>query len=201
MSLLQDPFLVYRNYVCVRNHFTKVDYDYFRYNGKCRAKRETFEKRKDCGLFHRIARTYTESETLGFFVSQAIDNELNPNTIGNNFLKAQVVYRKWKKRVSMTEVNFRYDLDIMADRSGSSWRKLVSCKSGFPLLFGLLTSGVISPETYSLLEKAGGIITACDNALNDNLFTAMNLRYRKYAAFLEPTVQEIISVIKKSKLR
>lgn len=200
-NLLQDPFLVYRNYICVKNHFTRLKYDFFRYNGKSRVKRETFEKRRDSLLFYRVATKYTESENIGFFVSQAIDNELNLDTLGNNFLKAQNIYKEWKKRVGRAEVNFRYDLETIARITGSSWRKALSCSNGYPLIFGLLTSGEITPESYCLIDKIGSFISRCEKRLNDNFFTTMNLKYRKYVSFLEPSQEQIKKAIKESRMK
>lgn len=41
------PFDVYKTYLSLKNHFTKENYDYFKYCGKSKASIESFNKRKD----------------------------------------------------------------------------------------------------------------------------------------------------------
>ena len=42
------PFECYRDYVALKSHFSRENYDYFKYNKKSRLSVESFEKRKLC---------------------------------------------------------------------------------------------------------------------------------------------------------
>ena len=59
------PFEVYCEYVSLKNHFTKLDYDYIKYNGKMRLKPTSFQKRKDKLFFEKISK---HSDPHGFFI-------------------------------------------------------------------------------------------------------------------------------------
>ena len=41
------PIEVYQTYLTLKNHFTKDNYDFFKYRGKSRVSKVTFNKRKD----------------------------------------------------------------------------------------------------------------------------------------------------------
>ena len=44
-------FEVYKMYLALKQHFTKSDYDYFKYEGKVRANENSFEQRRDRYFF------------------------------------------------------------------------------------------------------------------------------------------------------
>ena len=50
------PFDAYRQYLSLKNHFTKDKYDYHKYCGKSRATVQSFYKRKDRFWFEKLAR-------------------------------------------------------------------------------------------------------------------------------------------------
>ena len=49
-------FAVYQDYVALKNHFSKPNYDYFKYNGKTGLKKESFDSRKDKIYFEKVAK-------------------------------------------------------------------------------------------------------------------------------------------------
>lgn len=59
------PFEAYVAYVAVKRHFSG-DYDYFKYGGKLKLKRESFERRSDRHRFERLA---SHHDPLGLLVS------------------------------------------------------------------------------------------------------------------------------------
>ena len=50
------PFETYKQYLAFKQHFTRKNYDYFRYAGKSRASLNSFYKRKDRYFFERCSR-------------------------------------------------------------------------------------------------------------------------------------------------
>ena len=48
-------FEVYKMYLALKQHFTKQDYDYFKYRGKVRANEKSFEQRRDRYFFKKLA--------------------------------------------------------------------------------------------------------------------------------------------------
>ena len=53
-----SPVDVYMMYCTLKAHFSKSDYNYFKYEGKTRIKRESFYKRKDRIFFLKLSKKY-----------------------------------------------------------------------------------------------------------------------------------------------
>ena len=66
------PFEVYQKYLSLKQHFNKVDYDYFEFKGKVRANANSFENRKDKHHFVRLSKIYKEEDLTKFFVSNFV---------------------------------------------------------------------------------------------------------------------------------
>ena len=64
------PIEVYKTYLAFKNHFTKKNYDYFKYCGKTNASRDAFNKRKDRYFFERMSRKKTDEEIRHYFLAR-----------------------------------------------------------------------------------------------------------------------------------
>ena len=64
---------VYLMYCALKAHF-KGDYDYHKFSGRTKIKRESFYKRKDRFFFVRAAVKYKDTEILNFFVANFIQD-------------------------------------------------------------------------------------------------------------------------------
>ena len=62
---------VYLMYCALKAHF-KGDYDYHKFSGQTKVKRDSFWKRKDRVFFVKIGRKYDDGEILNYFVSNFI---------------------------------------------------------------------------------------------------------------------------------
>ena len=71
------PFDAYKTYLALKNHFSKPNYDYFKYAGKSRTSIASFEKRKDKYWFEKISRNKDDKEIL--FSSIDKKNTWEPN--------------------------------------------------------------------------------------------------------------------------
>ena len=58
------PFDAYKQYLSLKNHFTKEKYDYHKYCGKSRATVQSFYKRKDRFWFEKLARNKDDKEVI-----------------------------------------------------------------------------------------------------------------------------------------
>ena len=72
ITFLMMPFDAYKQYLSLKNHFTKEKYDYHKYCGKSRATVQSFYKRKDRFWFEKLARNKDDKEVIEFFVSNFI---------------------------------------------------------------------------------------------------------------------------------
>ena len=64
---------VYLMYCALKAHF-KGDYDYHKFSGQTKIKRESFFKRKDRIFFVKVGRKYEDGEILDYFVANFIQN-------------------------------------------------------------------------------------------------------------------------------
>ena len=64
-------FEVYKVYLALKQHFTKQEYDYFKYHGKVRANENSFEQRRDRYFFKKLATSYSASEKDQLFYKTA----------------------------------------------------------------------------------------------------------------------------------
>jgi hypothetical protein len=93
------PVDAYRQYLALKNHFTKDSYDYHKYCGKSRATVQSFYKRKDRFWFERIARQKSDQEIVEFFVSNFITcTDPSKLWIGEMIREGEERYEQWKKR-------------------------------------------------------------------------------------------------------
>jgi hypothetical protein len=93
------PVDAYRQYLALKNHFTKDSYDYHKYCGKSRATVQSFYKRKDRFWFEKVARQKTDQEVIEFFVANFVSCP-DPETlwIGEMIKEGEERYTNWKKK-------------------------------------------------------------------------------------------------------
>ena len=102
-----SAFEVYKDYVALKNHFTKPDYDYIKYNGHVTVKRASFDKRKDKVFFEKLAKNPDVHEFLIANFSE------NPKLWIRDLAyseDAQSTYNDWKKRQQSLTYNLKQDL-------------------------------------------------------------------------------------------
>ena len=65
-----EPIDVYIMYCAMKAHFSRKDYDFFKYRGKTKISRDSFFKRKDRHFFVKISKKYREYDFIkDYFVS------------------------------------------------------------------------------------------------------------------------------------
>ena len=63
-TALMTAFDCYKTYLAFKNHFTKDNFDYFKYGGKTRASTASFNKRKDKYFFEKMSRQRKTERSL-----------------------------------------------------------------------------------------------------------------------------------------
>ena len=91
-------FDCYRTYLAFKNHFTKDNFDYFKYGGKTNATTTSFNKRKDKYFFEKMSRQKKDEDIVDYCEKNAIDVESVPKLISKP-LKEKL---KWEA----TELNY-----------------------------------------------------------------------------------------------
>lgn len=176
-----SAFEVYKDYVALKNHFTKPEYDYFKYNGKSRLKLDSFNKRKDKIFFEKLAKNKEYHQYLIANLS------LNPKSWIRDIAysdDAERVYREWLKKQQSLSYLFQTDLNKLDDLPGYQY---FICKDGeHPILLKMYLGGEISFESFCILLKVVGGRKYWDKHLEyDPVWEDVSLRVRKYTPFLK----------------
>jgi hypothetical protein len=97
--MIVTPFETYQHYLSLKNHFTNINYDFFKYGAKTRASITSFNKRKDKYWFEKTSRKYNDKEVVNFLVSNFVSAD-NPQNlwIGSIINSGERTYAEWMRR-------------------------------------------------------------------------------------------------------
>lgn len=192
-----NAYNLYKLYVSLKSHFCTDNYDFFMYNKKIKVSENAFVKRKDYNMFIMLSSMLPDKIATEFLVSQFVEPaEFNIRSLYDNPAKAQKIYNCWKERVENLFETYKKDISTIAVKSNFSWKNCLMQKDGdYPLLFKLVMSKEISPESYSLMNDLFSHINKTYRDISsDTIFIHMNRKYKKYRSFLSPTVSDLVKV-------
>ena len=194
------PFDCYKQYLSLKNHFTKEKYDYHKYCGKSRATVQSFYKRKDRFWFEKLARNKNDKEVVEFFVSNLITcTDPSKLWIGEMIREGEGRYTSWKKRTQSLSYFFREEMEkILADYDLDS---AFTSSNGHPPVLKKYLSGDISIETLVICDKILGYRTDYDKNLTDPVWETVSLRMKKYSPFLNIDVFRYKKILKEVALQ
>ena len=98
----------YCEYISLKNHFTRDNYDYFKYNGKIRTSVSSFNKRKDKYWYEKLSRQKTDEEVKNFFIANFVQVD-DPGRlwIGELSRNGEAYYIEWIKRQQSLKYLFK----------------------------------------------------------------------------------------------
>lgn len=181
-------FEVYQMYLSLKLHFTKDDYDYFRFNGKTRVNQESFEKRNDSYFFKKLASKYTKEKILEYFVSNFVSD--NKGYIKDIIRPSgETVYSNWKKKQDSFQYLFYQEVNSLLENIeypyDKNFDKLFVCDRGkHPIILTSYLRNEISLETLIVLNKCLGFIGNVDKVLTDPIWKQVKISAVKYEPFL-----------------
>lgn len=175
-----DGFDAYTTYLAAKQHFTMPSYDFFKYNGKVRAKRGTFEGRRDRYFFEKLSRQPD-------CISLIIANLLEDVTYVNDMLSSEGLARhtKYQQWVAAASHNFKEELTrALQSCSFNDLFKFTKDSQYPPLLSGYL-SKQISIQTIIILDRLVDFMPKWDACLvDDYLWPQIKQKFDKYKPFL-----------------
>ena len=134
---------VYLMYCALKAHF-QGDYDYHKFGGKTKTKRESYYKRKDRFFFAKTAVKYEDTEVLNYFVSNFIHDRSGYIA---NFTDKN--YETWMNKRAMFYEIFSQEMQPFV----KNFEPLFECESGqHPTLLKEYMGKRISLETMSVLD-------------------------------------------------
>jgi hypothetical protein len=177
------PFDVYVKYLCLKNHFNKDTYDYFKYNKKTRASLQSFYKRRDRFWFEKISRQRNEKEVEDFFVANFVScNDPETLWIGEMIKEGEGRYNNWQKKIQSLSYLFKEESQSLFEEN--KFDEVFNCSKGHPPLLKKFLSGNISLETLVIYDKIFLFGNKFDKKLNDPIWQTVGRRIKKYSPFL-----------------
>tara|TARA_Y100000590_G_scaffold453725_1_gene599292 strand:- start:419 stop:1000 length:582 start_codon:yes stop_codon:yes gene_type:complete len=190
-----EPIDVYMLYCALKAHFSKSNYDYFKYEGKTRIKRDSFFKRKDRFFFARLSKKYKEYEDIkNYLVANFVSS---PDGYVARF--NDKVYEDWLYRKQNFYIIFTDEMRPLV----SNFQPLFEIKSSnHPKLLQEYLGKRISIETLIILESlvsfvdnwnkemAGDFIWDDIKKLMNNYKGFLTIDVRKYKIQLLKLIEE-----------
>ena len=134
---------VYLMYCALKAHF-QGDYDYHKFSGKTKTKRESYYKRKDRFFFAKTAVKYEDTAVLNYFVSNFIHDRSGYIA---NFTDKN--YETWMNKRAMFYDIFSQEMQPFV----KNFEPLFECESGqHPTLLKEYMGKRISLETMIVLD-------------------------------------------------
>ncbi len=178
-------FEVYKTYLALKQHFTKQNYDYIKYNGKVRANEKSFEERRDRYFFKKLAVKYADDEILNYFVSNFISN---PKGYLRSF--SDDIYTQWKIHQESFAYKFRQDIHLLLDDYSAPYQlafdEIFTVEEGqHTKLIRHYLANEISLETLVVFEACLGFVKDFDKVLTDPIWKDIRMKVLKYLPFIK----------------
>jgi len=189
------PFDAYKQYLALKNHFSKNNYDYHKYAGKSRASVESFNKRKDKYWFEKLSRQKSDEEIKNFYIANFVEAD-DPNSlwIGNVIRAGDIYYKEWVKRQQSLQYIFTQQSQEML--SSSNLEELFDCSRQHPPILKMFLSGKIDIETLVIWDKIFLFRNNFDKKLLDPVWELVSLKIQKYSPFLNIDVEDYKKVLR-----
>jgi len=197
-----NGFKAYLLYLSLKTHFNHPDYDYFKFQGKSPATFDTFEKRNDKYFFEKIATIYPNKERLlGFYVSNLL---INKNFYIGDYCSrlCEKKYQEWVGRIQSLLYCFEQDLRKLekeAEEKDITFRDIFRIDSGESAsrFLEMTLEGVITLETYILVDNILGLTDYYDGKIIDPLYEEFAFKVKKYSPFIQLDRAKFVQLFEK----
>ncbi len=184
--MIMEPFEVYRYYLALRLHFTTDKYDVIKQQGKVRASRQAFNKRKDLLSIKRVADTYSDKDVVDFLVANFVSGDRWGGVFDS---EAKTRYTEWKRRIE--SLSYTFDKEIcklrdICDRDNLPYDTIFKVTTGqHPFILKAFLCNDISIETLVILDSINNYVAALDEVLAlDLIWPDISRTIKKYKPFL-----------------
>ena len=183
-------FEVYKVYLALKQHFTKQEYDYFKYHGKVRANENSFEQRRDRYFFKKLATRYPSKEIIGYFVANFISD---PKGYIGSFSKD--IYTEWKIHQESFTYKFKQDVDLLLEETNNNFDNIFLSTGQHPPLLKSFYASEVDLETLVVFEHCIGYTKNLDKVIKDPIWRETKKVIKKYDPFLDIDCQRYKKVI------
>ena len=177
---MMSAFECYKEYVALKNHFTKPSYDYFKYNGKAKLNPSSFEGRKDKLFFQKLAK---HPDVHNFLVANLSENEKHWIRDLAYSEQAEKTYKDWVKRQQSLTYFFKNELSILSRNFNDNF---VIKNNEHPILLKKYLGKEISLETMCMLLELTGAKKHWDSKMQyDLVYDSIKTKIEKYTPFIK----------------
>ena len=188
------PIEVYKTYLAFKNHFTKKNYDYFKYCGKTNASSSAFNKRKDRYFFERMSRKKDEDEIKQFFLANFIECD-DPERlwIGEIIRSGNDYHSSWLKRFQGLTYLFENESEFITKQN---FEDLFSVKGySHPEILKKYLQKDISIETMVILDTMLNYTKDFNKKMSAPVWEPVGLKIKKYKPFLNINIDRFKEIL------
>jgi hypothetical protein len=188
-TVFEGGFEAYKIYVALKAHFTRKNYDYFKYNGKTNVTMEAFRKRNDRMFFVRLSKNMTLEALSEYFLSNLITDETTWIGEIHNNMQRRKYFQFWKMKLDNLEKVFDADTGILmmtlVERK-MHFNSLFAVPYGKqPIILQMLFHGKISLESFIIMNQLVNFFDHFNNDLKGNpIWENIEIKCVKYEPFL-----------------
>ena len=188
------PIEVYKTYLAFKNHFTKENYDYFKYCGKTNASMNAFNKRKDRYFFERMSRKKTDGEIKHYFLANFVEcSDPDSLWIGDIIRSGNDHHTSWLKRFQGMTYLFENESTFI---NKNNFEDLFLIKGhSHPEILKRHLQGDISIESMIILDMMLNYSKKFDKKLIDPVWKTVGLKIKKYKPFLNIDVGKFKKIL------
>ena len=151
-----NGFEVYKKYLAIKLHFTSKNqsYDFHKHLGRTTARLDSFTKRRDRYFFHKLSRTYSDTDIIDYFVSNFVSN--------TNLWIGDIIgrsgddnYKTWTKKIEALHYYYEQDIDYILGKITKkiTFDDLFTSKNGqHPPILKFVLAKKINFETFLILD-------------------------------------------------
>ena len=189
---MQSAFETYKLYLALKMHFSTEGYDFFKYHGKVKAKKEKFDMNPAKYAFAKLS---SKSDPRGLIISNFIS--LGPTIWVGDLLtpRGEEIYMKWKGKQEALSYIFKGDLNKLPDELDTTLE--APEKYEYPLLLKMYLHGEVELETLILLQEKFKFLSYWKGILSphDPAWKSTEMLFSKYRGFIEFDQQKIFEII------
>ena len=186
-----SAFDVYVTYLAIKAHFTRKNYDYFKYAGRIKTTEEKFLNRNDRYFFEKLSKKMNKQQLEQYFVSNflATSNFWVGYMDENHFIE-------WQKRAQSISYLFSSDLDKLLIAE-VDLNEALKCKNGrHSTLLKMFFADKIMLETMVLLNRKVKFVKRYDEILcQDPIWGRVSELIKRYDPFVKINDHKLKDII------
>ena len=197
-----NGFEVYKKYLAIKLHFTSKNqsYDFHKHLGRTTARLDSFTKRRDRYFFHKLSRTYSDTDIINYFISNFVSN--------TNLWIGDIIgrsgddnYKTWTKKLEALHYYYEQDIDFILSKITKkiSFDDLFTSKDGqHPPILKFVLAKKINFETFLILDDILRFSKRLNKDISEKvLWPKLYDRMIRYKPFLSYNITKYKMTLKK----